>query len=412
MAAAEQIVFVPGTRSQNALPFPPELQRLLSICGGVQQPNELKALAPEDWARLLQLADAHGVIPLLRARAANVGIPTGALQEISSLDAANSRKSLRLTRELLRILDHFGEKEISVLPYKGPALSQLLFADVAMRQAGDLDLLVLPSDVGRAVAALQELGYKPHLTLAPAQHGAYLKSGYEYVFDSGSGQNVVELKWAILPRFYAVDFDVTALFGRAGSLMIGGAKTRVLCPEDYLLVLCVHAAKHLWAKLCWLSDIHQLLKTARINWVWVQQEAQRLGMQRILRLNLLLIQELLDSTMLEGVSDFFERDSSTEELLPKVLPLVLHAGGGDAESFAYFRTISSLRERKVDRTRFWWRLAATPGLNEWAAMDLPQSLSSLYRGVRVYRLGRRALSYPFQATRRTIHTQSGILPRS
>jgi hypothetical protein len=59
------------------------------------------------------------------------------------------------------------------------------------------------------------------------------------------------------------------------------------------------------------------------------------------------------------------------------------------ESLRYFRLMMRLRERWVDRARFLWRLASTPGPGEWGVIRLPASLFPLYRVIRLFRLAAR-----------------------
>ncbi len=366
------------------------MQLLLLLCGGSQAKDIAKSIAPEVWDTILRLAEAHGVVPQLFAQSARFNMPPGPLRKLQSLDRWNTQRSLRLTRDLLRVLEHFKRREIPALPYKGPTLSQYLFGDVAMRQSGDLDLLVRPSDVRHACAALRELGYRPHFTVAEARESDYLASGYEYMFDNDAGQNVLELKWRILPRFYRVDFDVNTFFARAGCLRIGDSRLPTFCAEDLLLVLCVHAAKHLWSKLCWLYDITRLVNTKIIDWHSVRRRAGVLGVERILALNFLLIRHFFGSIPREAYEGC-RLDSAAHGLLQELMPRLLLAGESDTESFSYFHFISRMRERPRDRARFWWRLASTPGLREWSSVELPQSWASLYKAVRAYRLARRLL---------------------
>jgi hypothetical protein len=63
----------------------------------------------------------------------------------------------------------------------------------------------------------------------------------------------------------------------------------------------------------------------------------------------------------------------------------------DFESTEYFRLILKLRERRVDRFRYLWRLATTPGVGDVAAVRLPEALFPLYRVVRIGRLMRKAV---------------------
>ena len=171
-----------------------------------------------------------------------------------------------LTIELFNIHKHLAARRLEVLPYKGPALAQSLYGNIALRQFSDLDLLVRAEDLPAIRSVLAELGYRPGLHLTQAAERAYLKSGYEYTFDGAQGRNLIEIKWQILPRFYSIGFDVEGLFERAVEVDVGGRRLRTLCDQDLMLVLCVHAAKHAWMQLSSLRDIAQLARSRALDW--------------------------------------------------------------------------------------------------------------------------------------------------
>jgi hypothetical protein len=106
----------------------------------------------------------------------------------------NLHKALFLSRELIRVVDRLQAISVDVLPYKGVALAETVYGDIALRQAGDIDLLIRPQDFARARKSLRELGYQPHLLLSERQERAYLKSGYECAFDSDAGRNLLEVQ--------------------------------------------------------------------------------------------------------------------------------------------------------------------------------------------------------------------------
>jgi hypothetical protein len=162
-----------------------------------------------DGERLLRLAQHHGLVPLLYRRlvtAVDVS-QSDSLEALRRQNEVNAHRTLWLTLELLNIHRHLAARGLEVLPYKGPSLAETLYGNVALRQFSDLDLLIRRHDLLKVKAALAELGYEPGLQLTqPAEH-AYLKSGYEYTFDSVQGRNLVEIKWQILPRFYSIGFS-------------------------------------------------------------------------------------------------------------------------------------------------------------------------------------------------------------
>ena len=345
-----------------------------------------------DWKRVVQLAHHHGLVPLVYRRLSgemDASRLTG-LEALRQQDTANAHRTLWLTLELLNIHRHLQARGLEVLPYKGPVLAEMLYGNVALRQFSDLDLLIRSRDLPAIKEALAQLGYAPGLRLAQAAERDYLKSGYEYTFDGARGRNLLEIKWQILPRFYAIGFDVTDFFERAAVVTIEGRRLRTLCDQDLMLVLCVHAAKHAWKQISWLCDIVQLARSHALDWKALQASAQTLGLTRIVALTFLVAHKLLGAAFPAQLG--IERDAGAEALAQRIVQLVVAEEEFDPESMAYFRLMMELRERRRDRVSFWWRLAFTPGAGEWSAVQLPSVLFPLYRVVRIGRMAGRLIS--------------------
>ena len=344
-----------------------------------------------DWERLSQLAHHHGVVPLVFRRLSaemDAGRSPG-LEALRQQDRANAHRTLWLTLELLNIHRHFQARGLEVLPYKGPVLADTLYGNATLRQFSDLDLLIRCDDLPAIKQALADLGYEPGLRLTQAAERDYLKSGYEYTFDGARGRNLLEIKWQVLPRFYSIGFDVGEFFERAAVVTVEGQKLRTLCDQDLVLVLCVHAAKHVWKQVSWLCDIVQLARSRAIDWEALREEAERLGIRRIVAVTFLLAQELLGAVPPEQFSS--EKNPGAEALARRIVHLIVAEEEFDPESVAYFRLMMELRERGRDRVRLWWRLLFTPGAGEWSTVRLPRALFPLYRLVRVYRLAGRLM---------------------
>lgn len=310
--------------------------------------------------------------------------PAEVLPQIRLNHQANLHRTLLLSRELIRILEHLGAAGIEVIPYKGLALAEYLYGDIAQRQAGDIDLLVRPQDALRARDLLPPLGYRQHSSLPKAAERDYLKSGYEFSFDGSAGPNLLEIQWAVLPRFYAVDFDMSALFRRAEATTVAGYSTKSLHSSDLLLILSAHAAKHAWGRLVWLTDIAQLVTRKTLAWDSIWPQAQRLGMKRILCVTLLLAHRVLDAGLPRSAEPHL--DPAAVELAEEMEARITSQASFSVESPSYFRLMLRLRERTSDRIRFLARLGFTPGPGEWNAIPLPDALFPAYRLVRLCRL--------------------------
>ena len=384
--------------------FNPEADFLLACCANGSQSERAERIRdilrhPLDWNRLVDLAEHHGVIPQVYRLLSPFrdAAPSDSFAALRQSQERNARQTLWLARELLRILKKFKSYSMVALPYKGPVLAEILYGNVTLRQFSDLDLLIHSSDLPRIKSALAELGYEPGIELREHEERDYLKSGYEYTFDSVQGKNLVEVQWRILPRFYSVDFDVDGLFDRAVPCTLGGAALRTLCAEDLILVLCVHAAKHAWQQLSWLCDIAELARSQQIDWNAVQEQAKHLGIQRIVAVSFFLAHKLLQTPLPDVLQPQVQKGApsklclggvfaSTENLSNKVIPMLVEGADYNTESIPYFRLMIGVRERWQDRLRFLWRLILTPSVGEWSAIQLPVPLFPLYRLVRVFRL--------------------------
>ena len=346
---------------------------------------------PIEWEAVLRLADQHGTSSLLYQNLSHVAdaVPPAVLTSLRQRYERNIHKSLFLTRELIRILDRLDAIGIEVIPYKGVVLSEVYYGDMAMRQSGDMDLFVRKRDVARAKSAVGDLGFTPRVPIPEDAEADYIASGYECTFDSSAGKNLLELQWALQPRFYAVDFEIDGLFERAVNVAAAGRSVKTPSPEDLLLVLSVHAAKHVWGRLIWLCDIAQILKRENVNWEWVQSQARELGIERILHITLVLTNRLLAMTIPAPLENVILADRAAQAFADEIAVAVAAGVTYEEEKLSYFRLMMRLRERKSDRLRFLTRLTFTPGPGEWETIRLPKALFPLYRLVRLARLAAR-----------------------
>src|SRR5207253_5808430 len=307
---------------------------------------------------LVRLADQHGVLPQVYSALAKAEVASSAaLSTLRPMYERSVHQALWLTRELLRIIECFDGHGIRSLPYKGPTLAQVLYGNVTSRQFADLDILVSPDDLPKVRACLAELGYEASLKLPPREERAYIAAGYELVFDFGEHRNLLEIQWRILPRFYAVDFNIERFFDRAIAVDLCERAVRTLCPEDLMVVLCAHAAKHAWTQLSWIREIGELSKSQQLDWVAIFNTAERLGVCRILAVSLALTNNLFGAEIPEAVQRYAQRDDEVEVVVRRILPWLSQEENLDPESVSYFRLMMDARERWQDRTRFLWRLA-------------------------------------------------------
>jgi len=347
-----------------------------------------------NWEEFRRSAEHHGLLPLIAKNllAHAPAIPEQVQRSLESAYESNLRRNLWFAGELARISEHFEKKKVRAVPYKGPVLAESVYGDLALRCFNDLDFFVSAPDFEAAQQALAELRYQPSKQLLPEQSRHWQKFGYECSFDGPAGKYLVELQWNLLPHFYAVDLDTEALLDRSVKTRIGGRETRNLSPEDLLLVLCLHAAKHLWMRLIWIVDIAQTMQSQSIDYDLLVSRAQELGAVRMLAVSFWLTENVLETALPGRAQEIIDADPEAPVLGQVFADRLQRNATYDFESSEYFLLIARLRERRADRWRYLWRLLWMPGEGDLAAIRLPERFFPLYRLVRLGRLLRRAVA--------------------
>ena len=369
--------------------FRPELELLLAACSGPlskQRSSKCEEWLdqPLDWEFLLRFAEQHDLAALFfwHAQSFAGALPPSVVARLRCCYERNARKNLLLTQLLMEVHQLLDRAGIASIAIKGPTLAAGTYGDLGLRQFSDVDLLVRRSDIRRAKELLLAAGFRSALQLTSTQERLHLRWDNEFPFHRGGQENVLELQWRITPYFYAVDFDLERQFARATSTDMGGIQCATLCPEDMLLVLCVHGAKHAWTKLSWLCDLAWTVRTHHLNWSEVQHEAESLGIERILMVSLALTQHFYGTRSPHFAQVQIEEDSEVRLIAKEIAARIVNEQPLDISSPAYFFLMCRLRERWRDRIRLFWRLAFTPGPGEWTAVSLPAMLSPGYLIVR------------------------------
>lgn len=380
-----------GRRSGRRREFPPGVELLLSCARTRPDAERIAQLAGGgiDWPHLVRLGALHEVTPLvyhsLRA-ACWPAVPTAIQEKLHEYSLANARRSLHLAGELLRLAELFEAHKIPMAPFKGPVLAASAYGDLGLREFVDLDLLVRDHDVARGRQLLIEQGYKPQFILTEAQESAFLRYACEYVLSREQDRVMVELQWQFVPRYFTFCFDPTELWQRMMTVPFGSRRILSLPPEELLLYLCVHGAKHGWIQLKWVCDVAESVRASgNLDWGLLFEQARRSGSERMLALGLCLATDLLGARIPQEVAGRVRADWVAQRLAGEVRQrLSSEEGGATGYRLALFHLRS--RERLKDRARYCFRLLTTQTVFDWQFVPLPRTLWFLYYFLRPFRL--------------------------
>lgn len=342
---------------------------------------------PLDWARLIALADRHGVLPLLNHHLIDSGgtLPAEVREDLHARATAIVGRNLMMTAELIRVVRRLEASGIPALPYKGPSLAVTAYGRLGLRSFDDLDLLVPRRHVREAARLMVEDGYLPAYRLTPAQETVYFRTQCEYIVERDDVR--VELHWEIVPRYFSWRIDLEQLWARATPTVLGGAALRTLCPEDLVLVLCAHGSKHCWDRLEWIASLAEVVgRSPGLDWADVRTAARRSGARRMLAVALWLVADLMEVELPGPARAHAEADPAARALARDVGDRLRTGVLDGLDRSAEVRFHLRARERLRDRLRYAVRLGTTQTLGDWDLVDLPRGGGALYRVIRPLRL--------------------------
>ncbi len=117
-----------------------------------------------DWSLLSELLSAQRLLPTLGPRV--LDLAGGAAPDEFAVAVAEAIEATRRQDALLqliaaRTIAALGDADIASTALKGPALGEALYGEAGRRLSSDIDLLVAPEQLRRAVEVVRGLGYAP-----------------------------------------------------------------------------------------------------------------------------------------------------------------------------------------------------------------------------------------------------------
>lgn len=347
----------------------------------------LSCYSDKNYQNIRRLSHKHGIYPLLY-KTVRFLHPGSLSAETDTLfkqhNMAITQHNMLMSAELLQLMHLFEVNNIDAMAFKGPVLGELAYGSVSLRQYGDLDILIKKDDIEKSISLLLERGYTPEIELGKST----LKTFYRCVNVIGmqKGAVRVEIHWELLSKNYAIDWEEEKLWRESETIEINRKAIKMLSFENHILYLCAHGSKHLFERLEWICDIDRTIRTKHdINWEHLLQEANLLGIERMLLFGLALSKLFFELSLPEVIAKKIDRDTEIEALIDKVIALHYSEQEG-AKSYSTFWLLWQMRENLSDRLRFAYRALFTPKFDDFKFVQLPKELLLLYPLIRPLRL--------------------------
>jgi hypothetical protein len=343
-----------------------------------------------EWDRLLAMAAAHGMRPLLHRFISGVAgntFPDRLTSALHEFTQRNLRNNLVKTGELLVLVRLFAGHDVNVIPFKGPTLTALAYGDLGLREFTDLDMLIARRDFMKAQELLIALGYQPEILLNASQASSFAEACNVMAFHHEEKSILVELHWELSPKYLPFSPDPERLRERLIPSHPGGQTVMTLSPEDLLVFLCAHGSKHIWEKLIWIVDVAGLInRHSDLDWRGIYDLAARQRCERVLFLGLRLARDLIGVSPPPEMERLMESDRESGRLAAKVIERLVSDSISQPGLSADSLFILRLHRLWPDKIRSLARMAITPSAADWLSFPSLRRFAWAYPLLRPLRL--------------------------
>ena len=377
---------------------------------------------------LIPLANQHGILPLVYKTIKNLShlelnsdTPVVKTKEGCGDDPRSSRstqhltlntllselkahymsivqRNMLMTSELIKLMHLLRENNIEALAFKGPALSQMAYGDITLRQYVDLDVLVDEDYAFKAAELMAENGHKTILPLTILSNKTCLHAAKDFSLMSEAGGVHTELHWRLFERKYNISLLSCAVDKKCQTVKINNHEIKTLQNELLLVYLCLHGAKHAFERIEWICDIDRLIRSSDVNWEEAITIAEQSRSKRSFYLGLSLAHHLLHTRL--PVENIKHIDTDDVKTLHTMTLKQMSEKKNERSDFAKNRDTffyqSKLFDQKSDIIRFYLSTFFKISTTDCQTFILPEKLKFLYIFLRPLRLvwnyGKRVLS--------------------
>lgn len=333
--------------------------------------GRIETLSSSEWDVLVEEAGRYGVAPLLyhrlRTLHSKIPVPANVLARLRYFYLQSAGRSMRLYHELGNVLRLLRQADIPVIVLKGAHLAEVVYGNRALRPMGDVDVLVHQDDLMRVEAVLLGMGY------APAEcHRQIAKDNCNFDYGLPNREFFVEVHWNFLPSTYRFKMDIDGQWERSRQANIAGVEVSVLCPEDLLLYLCLHASKHLFEM--GLKPLYDIFETIRyygkeIDWKQVQLRGEQSGEAKCVYLTFRLARELSGASVPDDLMKAIKPGDFDERFIVLAKERIFAYGHWDSDGLSLSRNIAQIwrSKRLLNKATLLLR-RGFPSLKEMARM--------------------------------------------
>lgn len=263
-----------------------------------------------NFIRVFEHAVANEVVPIVYENLRTLdNVPIETITRFRNAYLYSLRSNILNSEEMLRILSALAKDGINAIPLKGSLASDIIFDNLGIYPATDIDILVKPEDIKKAEDILTEQGYMKNEIIGTEDllsghyHFLYIKDSY-----------FLELHWNLVKRYFCVPPEFW--WDETEQIEYPGITISVLSHERYLMYAIFRLFDHGFRPLKFFIFIYGLLRKYKneIDWQKLFLYSKQYKMERMLYFTLRLLNDIFH----EDIPQFIlQRKLTGYELIKK-----------------------------------------------------------------------------------------------
>jgi Uncharacterised nucleotidyltransferase len=201
----------------------------------------IRPLDPHGWQELLVHSRRERIVPLLAQAIMTRSFPATDAQTMEVLDLHMRAMAsvLSLEASLVHVAEVLERAAVPFRVLKGPAVAHLDYPDPALRDFGDIDLLIHPDDLDRTIAVLGRRGYVRRF---PEPRAGFDRRFAKSVSVTNADGQQFDLHRTLAPGAFGLRLHVWMLWNEpAAHFTAGGHSFGALRSAERFIHACYHA---------------------------------------------------------------------------------------------------------------------------------------------------------------------------
>jgi hypothetical protein len=251
----------------------------------------LARLEETEWDAVADLAIKQRVGALLYSRR-DLPMSAGARAALRKRAELTALRALQFQSALRQLAGRLAPSGIELVVLKGMHLALSVYRSAAMREMGDIDVLVPAAKAFEVQETAKAMGFRP-IYQTPAELAVKTSHHLPLLQKGAVG---LEVHYQLSPPQDSVEVDIEGVLARTRPVPTVG-QVRQLCDEDLVLHLCFHAANNhvLEMGLRPLCDLQAVLRqtSTTLDWTQIGRRATEWRCERSVALMLRLTERFL-----------------------------------------------------------------------------------------------------------------------